>query len=174
LGSALQLLRFAAGRQCVWAGLKKTLFYKRPHADRHFLEFRGRVSFREMVHIYRSSSLVLGTLDVWNTFVLRTPLLKIHLRAFEVPMSAGISLCNRSDALCTMFREDHEMICYGSQDELVDKAAFWLQDSQAAERARIRSRARQRSVQDHSWGRRFQVLFSETGIPWPTAGQPVP
>jgi spore maturation protein CgeB len=55
-----------------------------------------------------------------------------------------------------------EIDTYRTTEELVDKARFYLEHADAAERLRERGFARAR--RDHTWVRRFAELFSKIGL----------
>ena len=52
-----------------------------------------------------------------------------------------------------------EIVCYRSQEEMVDLARYYL--SHEAEREQIRLAGHERARRDHTWQRRFENLFAE-------------
>ena len=158
------LTRTAIGRKCLAGSMKKALCYYEPVPNPAYLIRKKKVSFEHMCQIYSAHRVILGTQEVWNTFVLKSPINKIHLRTFEVPMCGGIHLVNRTPELLSMYEDKKEILCYGSQSELVDLVKYYLADTQAAARQRIRECARNRSIAEHTWSHRFRKLFHRIGI----------
>ena len=47
-------------------------------------------------------------------------------RTFEIPACGSLQLCPRNDEILRFFREDQEIVCYETLDEMKDKAEFYL------------------------------------------------
>jgi spore maturation protein CgeB len=122
------------------------------------------VSFNEMVELYSSFAISLGITDVRNTYLLKKPVLKLHLRTFEIPMCGGLQIINYTDEIASYFEDEKEIILYKSENELIDKTKFYLQDSQDSVRKRMKNAARKRAESDHTWIKRFRVVFNKLNI----------
>ncbi len=49
-----------------------------------------------------------------------------NLRNFEIPACRGFQLCNRTQQLLNIFREDEEIALYETEQELIDKVRYYL------------------------------------------------
>ena len=70
-------------------------------------------------------------------------------------------LTGHTDEIAEFYEIGKEIETYRSAEELVDKTKFYLSRPAAAERLRAAGNARARS--DHTWVRRFEMLFSKIG-----------
>jgi spore maturation protein CgeB len=86
----------------------------------------------------------------------------IRLRDFEAPMSRTCYLTGHSDEITEFYDVGREIDTYRSPEELVDKARFYLQNSDAAET--LREAGYRRALRDHTWKRRFEELFQKIGF----------
>lgn len=167
-----QSMHFPSGRKCVWSALKRSFVEILISTDRSTeessatkaIEYLPGPSFENVGDVFSRLALSLGSLELGSTYVLKTPLLFIRLREFEVPMCGGVHIANRSLELQEYFDEDKEMLYYDNPEELVDKARFYLHPARDAIRARIRQQARARSVRQHTWTHRFNKIFASLGI----------
>ncbi|MEM4724135.1 MAG: glycosyltransferase [Candidatus Hadarchaeum sp.] len=48
------------------------------------------------------------------------------MRTFEIPACSAFMLAERTEEHLSFFEEDKEMVCFGSDDELVDKVRYYL------------------------------------------------
>ena len=69
------------------------------------------------------------------------------------------------------FEEDLEILYYGSDEELVDKARHYVSNSSGADRARIRDAARARARSEHTWTHRFRSICDRLGLPFRVAAR---
>lgn len=122
------------------------------------------VTFQEMAQLYSSFAISLGITDVRNTYLLKAPVLKIHLRTFEIPMSGGLQIINYTDEIASYFEENKEIILYKSEEELISKVKFYLQDSQMKTRQKMKVAARKRAESEHTWTNRFTEVFKILGV----------
>lgn len=156
-------IRFPAGRQCMLSLLWRSIQELPGHLpeqrlDNSRIEYMPGPPFEGMSAALSRMALSLGSIELCSTYVFRQPLLFIRLREFEVAMSGGVHLVNRFPELEEYFEPDREMLFYGSAEELVDKAGFYLRPEQDAERRRIGERARLRSEAEHTWLARFRRI----------------
>src|SRR5208283_3293566 len=87
---------------------------------------------------------------------------QVKLRDFEVPAAGGFYLVERVKEYDEFFRAGVEVETWGTFEELIDKIRYYL--SHDAERRRIALAGRQRAVAEHTWEKRFAVLFAELGL----------
>lgn len=158
------------GRKCVAAALKRTMIElvstppeKRPMEGT--VEYLGPADYEEMAVILSRSAISFGSLEVGSTYVLRDPLFFIRFREFEAAMAGGVHLVNRMPELEGYFEEDKEMLYYGSTEELIDKARFYLAPERDAAREYIRKNAARKARAEHCWMHRFRRVADELGIP---------
>jgi glycosyltransferase involved in cell wall biosynthesis len=80
----------------------------------------------------------------------------LNLRAFELAACGVFQLLQRVPSVGEFFREDEEIVCFDSREEMVDKIRFYLQNDN--ERARIAQNARARALRDHTWDQRVAQM----------------
>ena len=165
-----QSLFFPIGRRCVLGALKRSfLEYVRHSSVNNSLSesvscFPGP-PFEDMGATYSKLALSLGSMELHSTYVLKKPTMCIHLREFEAPMCGAVHLTNRWSELQEYFEEGKEMLFYGSKEELLDKVRYYLHPTRDSLRQEIRRRARRRAENDHTWLRRFELVWRTLGIP---------
>lgn len=120
--------------------------------------------FDDMVQSYSDYALSLNVLELRNTYLLRSPVYKLHLRTFEIPMCGGIEFTTYNDELSNYFEEDKEIVFYHSEEEYIDKARFYLKPENYAIRERIKRAARKRAEQEHTWWCRFEKIFQTLNL----------
>ena len=84
------------------------------------------VSDDEMVGLYSDLALSLNITELRDTYILKKPVNKTHLRAFEIPMCGGLQLASYTEELSEYFKDGKEIVLYHSKEEMVDKAKFYL------------------------------------------------
>ncbi|MDX9988228.1 glycosyltransferase [Thiothrix unzii] len=57
-----------------------------------------------------------------------------NIRNFEISSVSGFQICERSDYLVDLFKEDIEMVYFSETDELVDKCKFYLNNDSLREK----------------------------------------
>lgn len=128
-----------------------------------YLSLKESLSFEAMNEAYSNYALSLNVTALRNTYNLKHPVQKLHLRTFEIPMSAGLELVSYSDELAGYFSEN-EMVFFKDRDEMIDKAHFYTQESQHDLCRQMKLNARKRAITEHTWTERFKVLFNEVGV----------
>ncbi len=122
------------------------------------------LSFAEMNQHYGAFALSLSITDIRNTYLLKNPVFKMHLRTFEIPMSGGLQITNYTDEIASYFEDGKEIILYKSDEELIAKAKFYLHDSQMNTRKKMKMAARKRAESEHTWINRFSTVFKQLGL----------
>jgi len=146
------------GRKIIWSAfLNKYVMNNKGLHDS--VNCKSSLSFKSMTNLYSTSKVNLNVIELRNTFVLKNPIYKIHLRTFEIPMSGGIQLVAHTNELSEYFEEDKEVLFYKSEEELVDKAKYYLNNATDTTIRSIQASARKRAENDHTWGNRFNKLF---------------
>lgn len=114
--------------------------------------------------IYSDYALALASTSTNHTDVLRKPLKIINLRNFEIPMSGGIEICKYNQELSNYFDDGKEIIFYKDNEELVDKAQFYLTKASDQELLKMKQSARKRAEKEHTWWKRFTIAFDLLGL----------
>lgn len=148
---------------------------ERALAERRWLEEAERVRLRydsnmhapvtdeEMVRLYSASSVSLGFLEVFDAHDPSAEVKQhLHLRDFEAPMCGALYLTGYMSELEEFFEPDREVATYSSEEELVDKARFYVKNETVAQAMRVAGLARARAC--HTYQRRFQDLFRAIGV----------
>lgn len=82
---------------------------------------------------------------------------QITSRTFHIPGAGGFMLHQRTDEVTQYFREEIEMACFSSKDEMVEKVQYYLKNEEA--RKRIALNGYERAVKDHSLDQRATRLL---------------
>ncbi len=153
-------LRFDIGRKVLWSTIKNKIENRAElNTDsEHLHKFRS-VSDSEMIRLYSDFALSLNISELRDTGVLKTPVHKIHLRSFEIPMSGGAQFVKYFDEMAEYFEEDKEIVFYHNKEEMIEKAKFYLNPKNEKELVNIKKAARKRAEGEHTWMRRFEIMF---------------
>lgn len=116
--------------------------------------FKG-VSFEEMNQLYSNFALSFGITEVWNTYLLKNPLFKLHLRTFEIPMCGGLQITHQTPEIKQYFEDGKEIILYDSEEEMISKIKFYLDEKNSGLRKSMKLAARKRAENEHTWYIRF-------------------
>lgn len=160
-----KLLRYNEGRKVLAGALLSTL--KKAESinfDSPNIQISPAVDLKQTNEIYAKHALSLSISIGRNTGVLKNPIQIVHLRNFEIPMSGGVQFCQYYDELSECFEENKEIIFYRTEDEMIDKARFYLRPDQENVRNSIRIAARRRSEMEHTWFCRFSKAFDALGL----------
>jgi hypothetical protein len=122
--------------------------------------FHPACSDEELIRLYSQSHISLGFLEVFDRHDPTASVIQhLHLREFEAPMSGALYCTGYSDELAEFFEPDTEVVTYRNQHELLDKVRFYLAHPQDGDKLRRAGRAR--ALRDHTYQRRFEMLFRE-------------
>jgi len=120
----------------------------------------GPVTDDEMVRKYSESCISLGFTEVFDqhdpSLVVKRHL---HLRDFEGPMCGALYLTGECAELPEFYEPDVEVLVYHNEDELLEKARFYLHHDDAASKIRLAGHARAR--RDHTYHVRWQALLRQ-------------
>jgi spore maturation protein CgeB len=158
-----QALSFDIGRKLIFSSLLNKFLLKKESVLKrnNYLIPHSSVSFDDMQKIYSNSSLSLNITELRNTYVLRNPIHKIHLRTFEIPMCGGLEIASYTEELAGYFDDEKEIILYKSEEEFISKAKFHLDPKNERICLEIKQKARKRAESEHTWMNRFQKVFKE-------------
>jgi spore maturation protein CgeB len=90
------------------------------------------------------------------------PIKQVRLRDFEAPMSGALYLVDRFDELAEFYEPGKEVVFFEDEEDLAEKARFYLQND--AERKQVREAGMKRAREEHTWHRRFERAFEQMGI----------
>jgi hypothetical protein len=159
--SGLNLMRFRIGRKVITGAVKQKLLNTGENnlLETPYLEKNESVSFEQMNYLYSNLAVSLGITELRNTYMLRRPVHKLHLRTFEIPMCGGLQLSSYTDELAGYFEEDKEIILYRSDEEMISKVKFYMKPEKRPVRESMKLSARNRAESEHTWMKRFEVIF---------------
>ncbi len=122
----------------------------------------GVLSDIEMVKMYSRSKINLGFSACGNTHGAEERIVQIRLRDFEVPMSGGFYILEYMEELEEFYEIGKELICYNGPADLAEKIKYYL--SHNTEREAIRKAGYERCLRDHTWHKRFEMVFHKIGL----------
>jgi spore maturation protein CgeB len=123
----------------------------------------GPLSDEALVAMYSRSRISLGFSAVAHRPKDGSPPIKqVRLRDFEAPMSGAFYLVERFDELAEFFEPGKEVVFFENEEDLAEKAAYYLRHP--AERRRIRDAGLRRARAEHTWQKRFEAAFRQMGL----------
>jgi hypothetical protein len=117
------------------------------------------VEFEELVKLYSQFALSLGVTELRNTFHLKNPIHKLHLRTFEIPMFGGLQIAPYTKEISNYFEDGKEILLYSTQDEMLQISKDFLSDNRIDDRLKMKYNAYIRARNDHTWKCRFDEIF---------------
>ncbi|MFH0965721.1 MAG: glycosyltransferase [Planctomycetota bacterium] len=118
----------------------------------------GMLSDEGMVLFYSGSRINLGFSGVGHSRSLAC----LKARDFEVPMSGGLYLTQHHPALERVYRVGREILTYHDVRDCARKIRWLLEHPRQADA--IRRAGRERALRDHTWDRRFEMVFHLLGF----------
>jgi spore maturation protein CgeB len=112
----------------------------------------------ELIAMYSRSRISLGFTQV----AARNQIKQVRLRDFEATMSGAFYLVEQFDELADFFEPDKEIVFFHDRADLIDKARFYLGHHSARER--IRKAGMRRARAEHTWQKRFEMVFNTIGL----------
>ena len=124
---------------------------------------RGAIPFQQISAVLAAHEVCLNFSNVWSDGQPGSALVAhVRLRDFEAPMCRTCYLTGHTDEIEEFYDIGREIDTYRTPEELVDKARYYLQHPDAAER--LRDAGYRRARRDHTWTRRFEELFSRMSL----------
>lgn len=124
---------------------------------------KGAIPFHRYLEAFSSHEVILNFSNVWGDGRPGSKLVPhVRLRDFEAPMCRTCYLTGYTDEIVEFYQPEREIITYRSELELVDKAKYYLAHPAQAEQ--VREAGYKRAIAEHTWVRRFNVLFSTVGV----------
>lgn len=154
------LLKFNIGRKIICGAIKqKYTKVNRLNLQSPYIEVLPQVDFNSLSQIYSNYVISLASVAARNTGVLKNPVNVVNLRSFEIPMCGGLQICSYVSELANYFEEDKEIVFYRSDEELVEKTKFYLKPEIRKIRMQMKTAARRRAENEHTWFSRFKIVF---------------
>lgn len=116
----------------------------------------------EMIKMYSRARINIGFSSCGETSRQKERILQIRLRDFEIPMSGGFYMIEYMEDLEEFFEIGKELVCYKDLADLAEKIKYYL--AHPEERELIRQAGYQRCLRDHTWQKRFEMVFHKTGL----------
>ena len=157
-------LLFPQGRKVMIGTILNKLIGQQSIIQNDCLSSLPSVPFDQQSVIYSSYTLCLSSTSTKHTDILKNPLKVVNLRSFEIPMSGGIEICKFNQELAEYFEPEKEIVFYQSNDELIDKAKYYLTKASDEELSSMKQAARQRAIEQHTWWNRFTIAFDKLGL----------
>ena len=106
--------------------------------------------YRDLPRVYREAGAVLNVTGLQMPFAL-------NQRCYDVPASGGFLLTDAQEALHEQFEPDREIVFFHSEEELLDKWAYY--NSNPSQRLQVIERGRRRVLQEHTYRNRIRKLL---------------
>lgn len=162
---AFRYLRFPIGRKVLYSTIiNKLKASSNLNYTSKFAHLHKSVNDEDMCKLYSQFKLSLNISSLRDTYILRHPIPKIHLRAFEIPMSGGLQFTSYNNEIASYFIEDKEIVLYHDAEEMIDKAKYYLNPNHEHEVRMMKFAARKRAERDHTWTKRFEEIFKVLNI----------
>lgn len=160
-----RMLSFPIGRRLAYASIKnKFTTQSHLHVESTTFEQRPPVDVAEMMKLYNHYALSLSSVTNRHTGVLTKPVMIVNLRSFEIPAAGGLLFCQYNPELESYFNDEKEAVYYHNDEDMIEKAKFYLSSSHKALRETIKRNARERAVQEHTWFCRFKKILTTLDI----------
>jgi spore maturation protein CgeB len=116
----------------------------------------------ELIKMYSRSKISLGFTGVAEIPVRGGPIKQVRLRDFEATMSGAFYLVEYFEELTEFFEPGKEIVCFTEPEELLERVRYYL--AHDAERKRIQQAGMFRARTEHTWHRRFEMVFKQIGL----------
>ncbi len=90
------------------------------------------------------------------------PILQIKGRNFEIPGCGGFLITDYVKGLEEFYLPDRDIVCYTSEDELVEKVRYYLQHEDL--RKQIAANGLKTTLERHTYVHRFNQVFQKVGL----------
>ncbi len=123
---------------------------------------KGRLTDAELSILFSASKINIGQTRYAIDDFFQAGRCHMKLRDFEVPMAGGFYLVEKSPGYDQAFVDGKEVVTWQTLPELIEKIHYYLQHED--EREAIALAGQKRAMRDHTWEKRFDLLFSELGL----------
>lgn len=118
----------------------------------------GYIGTEDVPALFAQSKIILGIGTIGHC----TDFYALKMRDFDGPMSGSCYVTHDNVDLRKVYEIDKEIVTYRTADECVKKIKYYLQHDM--EREEIAKAGRRRAILDHSWDKRFGVMFDLLGL----------
>ena len=87
---------------------------------------------------------------------------QMKARIFEVNSCGGFQLSYYVEGMANCYLPDREIVIYADADDMIDKIRFYLEHEELRES--IAQAGHARTMQEHTFGRRFESVFTRMGV----------
>ena len=165
LESGINMLSYPIGRKLLYASIKNKLLKQSVlDFDNSNLEINSSLPFMQMMETYPKYALSLASMSNRHTGILKKPVNIVNLRSFEIPAAGGLQFCSYNKELAEYFEQDKEAIYYLNENEMIEKALFYLDPKREKLRFKMKRAAKMRARNEHTWFCRFKKVFERLGI----------
>ncbi len=112
----------------------------------------------EMIKLYSRSRINIGFAGVGHS----QKLMCLKGRDFEITMAGGLYLTQDNPELSLVYDIGNEIVTYKDEKDCAEKIKWLISNPDEADM--IRKAGRTRALNNHSWEKRFQQIFSMTGL----------
>lgn len=158
-------LKYPIGRKLLCGVIIDKLGKNEVDLDNPGLVLENPVPLSNLAKINASYALTLSFTAANSTGVLKYPVDIVNLRNFEIPMSGGLQFCRYSDEIASYFEPDKEIVLFRNDDDMLEKAHFYLSEENSEVRMKMKIAARRRAEKDHTWYKRFSIIFDRLNLP---------
>ncbi|MCP4713523.1 MAG: glycosyltransferase [Deltaproteobacteria bacterium] len=117
----------------------------------------GKIATQDIPELFAASKIILGVGTIGHC----TDFYSLKQRDFEATLSGSMYLTHANADLNELFAMDTDIVCYATAEECADKCEHFLRHDAARES--IARSGLQRSLREHTWQKRFELLFSFLG-----------
>lgn len=150
-------LKLNTGRKIIM-GKILSLFYNDKLIKNEYLEIFPSVEVSEMIALYKKYRLSWSSVYARNTGYLKSPLVTINVRSFEIPISGGLQFVVRNDELDKYFSDGHDIVFY-DKENFVDIARQYLFELCEEKIVQMKKNAQRNALMNHTWENRFKKIF---------------
>lgn len=160
----LNRLSYKEGRKIIQGAIMNKIFGTQTIKDAPSLSRYPSIRVQDVSSVYSKYSLCLASTSTNHTDRLSSPLKIVNLRSFEIPMSGGIALCKYNPELASYFEDGKEILFYHSDEELIELARYFTTRAKEEEILCIKTAARKRAENEHTWWNRFSNAFKQLNL----------
>ena len=157
-------MRYPIGRKILIASILDKFKKRELHLNSEYLMVKSQIEFTSIAKYSCSYAMMLSFSDAKSTGILKNPVPIINLRHFELPMSGALQFTTYNEEIASYFEDGKEIILCKSRDEYIEKARYYLSEARQKDRMAMKIAARKRAENEHTWMKRFSIVFDLMGI----------
>lgn len=86
---------------------------------------------------------------------------RTNFRNFEIPSQFSLQICERSEEICEIFKENIGVVCFESEEELKEKISFYLRNDSISNKIIATSH---KIISDYKYSQDFQLNIVQNRI----------